>query len=156
MIDFDNKLITIDGSTSGLKRVRGKNDDRPHYIPITEDIEKLLLNAKKWKLNEEYVFAPITHSRYPHLDPQSPNNFLRSLGIKNKEGRPVVAHGWRGTFCTEGINIIKAELDVIKKQMGHLPEGKVNKAYDKSERLEERRDFLTKWGNELKKLGLTL
>ena len=90
------------------------------------------------------------------LDPQSPNNFMRSLGIKNKEGRPVVAHGWRGTFCTEGINIIKAELDVIKKQMGHLPEGKVNKAYDKSERLEERRDFLTKWGNELKKLGLTL
>ena len=155
-VDFDKKVISIPGSTSGLKRNRFKNDDRPHLIPLTEDIEQLLQSAEKWKLNEEYVFAPITHSRYPHLDPQSPNNFIRALGIKNKEGRTVVAHGWRGTFCTEGINVIKAELDVIKKQMGHLPKGKVNNAYDKSERLEERRDFLTKWGNELTKLGLKL
>ena len=155
-IDFDKKIIIIPGSTPGLKRVRGKNEDRPHYVPITEDIEKLLLNAKKWKLSDEYVFAPITHSRYPHLDPEAPNNFLRGLGIKNKDGRAVVAHGWRGTFCTEGINIIKGDLDVIKKQMGHLPQGKVNKAYDKSERLEERKDFLIKWSSALKKLGLKL
>ena len=65
-------------------------------------------------------------------------------------------HGWRGTFNTEGINVLKGELDVIKKQMGHLPEGKVNQAYDQSQRLDDRRNFLTKWGEELKKMGLTL
>ena len=155
-IDFDKKLITIPGYTSGLKRVRGKNDNLPHYIPITEDIEKLLVHAKKWRLSKDYVFAPITHSRYPHLDPEAPNNFIRGLGIKNKDGRPVVMHGWRGTFNTEGINVLKGELDVIKKQMGHLPEGKVNQAYDQSQRLDDRRDFLTKWGEELKKMGLKL
>ena len=155
-VDLDKELITIDGSTSGLKRVRGKTDQYPHFIPITEDIKKLLLHAKKWRLSKEYVFAPITHSRYPHLDPESPNNFIRALGIKNKNGRPVVAHGWRGTFNTEGINVLNAELDVIKKQMGHLPEGKVNKAYDHSQRLPERKEFLTKWGNELTKMGLKL
>ena len=155
-VDFENEVITIDGSTSGLKRVRGKTDHIPHKIPITEDIKKLLIHAKKWRLSEEYVFAPITHSRYQHLDPESPNNFIRALGIKNKDGRPVVAHGWRGTFNTEGINVLNAELDVIKRQMGHLPEGKVNKAYDHSQRLPERKQFLTKWGNELTKMGLEL
>ena len=155
-IDFEDEVITIDGSTSGLKRVRGKTDHIPHKIPITEDIKKLLIHANKWRLSEEYVFAPITHSRYPHLDPESPNNFIRSLGIKNKDGSPVVAHGWRGTFNTEGINVLNAELDVIKRQMGHLPEGKVNKAYDHSQRLPERKEFLTNWGNELTKMGLKL
>ena len=155
-IDLEKKLITIPGSTSGLKRVKGKNDHKPHFIPITKHIEKLLLHTQKWRLSEEYVFAPITHSRYPHLDPEAPNNFIRALGIKNKDGRPVVVHGWRGTFNTEGINIIKAELDVIKKQMGHLPEGKVNQAYDHSQRLPERKQFLTQWGKELINIGLTL
>ena len=51
---------------------------------------------------------------------------------------------------------IKAELDVIKKQMGHLPEGKVNQAYDHSQRLPERKQFLTQWGKELINVGLTL
>ena len=136
--------------------MKGKNDHKPHFIPITKHIEKLLLHTQKWRLSEEYVFAPITHSRYPHLDPEAPNNFIRALGIKNKDGRPVVVHGWRGTFNTEGINIIKAELDVIKKQMGHLPEGKVNQAYDHSQRLPERKQFLTQWGKELINIGLTL
>ena len=40
--------------------------------------------------------------------------------------------------------------------MGHLPEGKVNKAYDHSQRLPERKLFLTQWGNELTKMGLKL
>ena len=38
--------------------------------------------------------------------------------------------------------------------MGHLPEGKVNKAYDQSERLDERREFLENWGKQLVEMGL--
>ena len=43
---------------------------------------------------------------------------------------------------------------VIRRQMGHLPEGKVSKAYDHSELLEERYNFLTNWSNLLVKKGL--
>ena len=38
--------------------------------------------------------------------------------------------------------------------MGHLPEGEVLQAYDASERLDERREFLYEWGKALVKEGL--
>ena len=75
---------------------------------------------------------------------------IRNLGYKGK----FRAHGWRRTALTAGIDILKTERDVIKRQMGHLPEGKVNKAYDQSERLDERREFLENWGKQLVEMGL--
>ena len=38
--------------------------------------------------------------------------------------------------------------------MGHLPDNKVDKAYDQSLRLKDRKDFLEKWCNLLVKQGL--
>ena len=155
-IDFDNELITINGSTSGLKRVKGKTDDIPHFIPITKEIKTLLLTAKKYSTSEEYVFSPITHSRYKHIDPEAPNNYIRKIGMRNKDGEMFVAHGWRRTFLTEGIDQFGFPREVIKKQMGHLPEGKVNRAYDSSQQLKERKQFLKVWGEALVEMGLKL
>ena len=155
-IDFDNELITINGSTSGLKRVKGKTDDIPHFIPITKEIKTLLLTAKKYSTSEEYVFSPITHSRYKHIDPEAPNNYIRKIGMRNKDGEMFVAHGWRRTFLTEGIDQFGFSREVIKKQMGHLPEGKVNRAYDSSQQLKERKQFLKVWGEALVEMGLKL
>ena len=55
---------------------------------------------------------------------------------------------------TAGIDVLRFERDVIRKQMGHLPEGKVNQAYDGSLRLDERRDFMHKWNRLLVETGL--
>ena len=99
-----------------------------------------------------YVFAPLRESRFPHLDPSAPNNFLRSIGYKDV----LRAHGWRSTALTTGIDVLGVERDVIKRQMGHLPEGKVNQAYDKALRLEERRKFLNDWCELLFANGLAV
>ena len=40
--------------------------------------------------------------------------------------------------------------------MGHLPKDKVDKAYDKSEMLDRRREFLESWGDLLVEKGLEL
>ena len=40
--------------------------------------------------------------------------------------------------------------------MGHLPDNKVDQAYDKSEMLERRREFLEKWGDLLVNNGLEI
>ena len=44
----------------------------------------------------------------------------------------------------------------IRRQMGHLPEGSVLKAYDGSELLDERYNFLVNWGDLLLKNGLEI
>ena len=148
--------ILMDGKTEGLKRKTGVSDHIPHLIPITEDIEKLIERAKFYSLSEEYVFSPITHSRYPHLDPDAVPNFIRSLGIINAEKEQFTMHGWRRTFLSSGQDEIKALETVIRKQMGHLPKGKVERTYNWAEFRPERKDFLTKWGNELTKMGMTV
>ena len=152
MIDWEKKLITIDGSTSGLKRRKGKNDDKPHHVPITPQMEKILLRAKRFNQGEKYVFPPLKKSRFDHLDPSAPNNFLRTLGYEGK----LVSHGWRSVALTNGIDLLKTPREVIKKQMGHLPDNKVDKAYDKSLMIEERREFLNKWCELLVANGLEI
>ena len=151
-IDWEKKLLTIDGSTSGLKRKKGRNDDKPHHVPITPQMEKLLNRLKKFNNGEKYIFLPLMESRFPHLDPSAPNNFIRNLGYKDK----LRAHGWRSVALTNGIDLLKTPKEVIKKQMGHLPDNKVDQAYDKSLMLEERKEFLNKWCDLLEKNGLEI
>lgn len=55
---------------------------------------------------------------------------------------------------TTGIDVLKFERDVIRRQLGHLPEGKVNQAYDGSLRLEERRMLMEKWCQLLIEAGM--
>ncbi len=155
----DGKVLVIPGTTKGLKRVKDKNDHTPHKVPITTHIEELLQQARHYNSygvsteeTEKYIFLPLRESRFPHLDPSSPNNFIRNLGYKGR----FRAHGWRTTTLTAGIDILGTDRDVIKRQMGHLPLGKVNKAYDRSERLNERREFLENWGGKLIEMGLRI
>ena len=150
MIDEKRKLLIIDGKTSGLKRKKDCNDHIPHYVPITPHMEKIFARAKRFNQGEKYIFTPIRESRFPHLDPSAPNNFLRTLGFEGK----LVSHGWRSVALTNGIDLLKTPKEVIKKQMGHLPDNKVDQAYDKSLMLEERRIFLNKWCDLLVANGL--
>ena len=151
-IDWEKKLLIIDGKTSGLKSKKDINDDIPHYVPITPHMEKILNRAKRFNHGEKYIFLPLKESRFPHLDPSAPNNFLRTLGYGGK----LVAHGWRSVALTNGIDQLKTPREVIKRQMGHLPDNKVDKAYDKSQMLVERREFLNKWCDLLEKNGLEI
>ena len=96
------------------------------------------------------MFQPIREGRYLHLDPESPNNYLIRLGYKGKQR----AHGWRRTARSNFVDQLGCDEDVIKRQMGHLPDNKVDKAYDQSLRLKDRKDFLEKWCNLLVKQGL--
>ena len=115
-------------------------------------MEKVILRAKRFNQGEKYIFPPIKKSRFPHLDPSAPNNFLRTLGY---EGR-LVTHGWRSVALTNGIDLLKPPREVIKRQMGHLPDNKVDQAYDKSEMLDRRREFLENWGDLLVEKGLEI
>ncbi|WP_353292492.1 hypothetical protein [Synechococcus sp. M16CYN] len=89
----------------------------------------------------QYLFQSLRQNRYLHLDPETLNNFLKNIVC----GGVLRAHGWRTTVLTTGIDVLHTDSDVIRKRMGHLPEGRVAQAYDRSERLDERREFLNQW-----------
>ena len=149
MIDEVNNVIVISGKTSGLKRT-AVNEHIPHKIPITSLMWQIIEKCKKLNHGEEYLFLSNGLGKKVHADPEAPNRYFKNLGYKNKQ----TAHGWRRTFLTYGIDILKQNETVIRRQMGHLPEGTVLKAYDGSELLDERYNFLNDWGNLLTKNGL--
>jgi len=149
-INEDEKLLIITGTTSGLKRRKGVNDHIPHHVPITKEMDLILERAREFNTGQKYIFLPLRDSRYEFMDPESPNNYLKNLGYEGKQS----AHGWRHVARTAGVDICKSEGDVVKRQMGHLPDNKVDKAYDKSLRLDDRRKHMEKWCNLLIENGL--
>ena len=151
MIDEVNNLIVISGSTSGIKRTE-ENEHIPHKIPITSLMWQIIEKCKKLSSGERYLFLSNGLGKKVHADPEAPNRYFKNLGFKGKQ----TAHGWRRAFLTNGIDVLKEREVVIRRQMGHLPEGRVLKAYDGSELLDERYNFLVNWGDLLVKNGLEI
>ena len=128
------------------------NEHIDHHIPITKQMEILLDRLKQYSYGSKYVFQPMRQSRYNHLTPEAPNDYLIRLGYKDRQR----AHGWRRTARTHAVDKLGIEKDVIKRQMGHLPDNKVDKAYDQSLRLKDRKELMDRWCDLLVQNGLEL
>lgn len=100
--------------------------------------------------NSKDVFQPMRDSRFNHLGPSALNHYHWNIEYKDI----LRSHGWRSTALTTGIDVLDADREVIKKQIGHLPEGKVNRAYDKSLQLDKKRKFLEDWCTLIEENGL--
>ena len=142
--------IEIPGTTPGLKRRKGKSDHIPHHVPITSQIKELLDQMAELSGNSEHIFPAYRDNKYPHIDPEAPNNFLKKIGYEGL----LVAHGWRRVFNTTCREELKQTQEIIKLQLGHLPDNKVDKAYDGSLMLSERKELLAQWCSLLVKTGL--
>ena len=144
------ECFEIPGKTYGLKRRKDVNDHIPHYVPLTKEMRGILEICSQLSDGNKFVFQPIRQSRYDHLDPESPNNYLKNLGYSDKQR----AHGWRRTARTYAIDLLGCDSDVIKRQMGHLPDNKVDRAYDRSLRLKDRKKLMDDWCKLLTENGL--
>ena len=58
--------------------------------------------------------------------------------------------------ATAGQDVLKTPYEIIQRQLAHAVGNKIRQAYDKSQMLEERRDFMNKWCGELLHLGLKI
>jgi len=151
-------FVVIDGKkvpVSGVKRNTydiKKGIAKPLFVPITDQMEELLDDIRHKTKHTDYVFLSPRGKKYPHVCPDAPNKHLRELGYEGK----LTAHGWRSVFYTAGQEILNINLGIIKRQMGHVIGDKVQQAYDKSEHLVARKDFLQKWCDALVDQGLVI
>lgn len=150
-VKSDEKLIVIPGSTPGLKRTF-KTQHLPHHVPLTPEMETILDSVQNLGFSEKYIFGAYRQGKYPHLQPEAPNNFLKNLGYKDV----LTAHGWRSVPLTVGQETLKVNHEIIQRQMGHLIGDKVRQAYDCSVMLDERRSFLEQWSKLLVQEGLKI
>jgi integrase len=135
-IDFTRKLWIIPKDKMG----------REHWIPLTDPLIKLLVLAIDTS-DGLYLF-PGSKPQYP-LSENTLNKALRAIGI-HKDTH--VFHGFRSSFSTLAREHCRLDGDLIELQLGHIEGNKVKAAYDRSMRLEERRELMEVWSRYLTSL----
>ena len=83
-------------------------------------------------------------------------SFIIKANNINKKDEKVKSHGWRSTLQSEGQNQFGQPLIMLKKQVGHIPDNKVDRAYDRSDYMPMRSEFMPKYEEALLDLGLRL
>ena len=151
----DVPCFKIDGNTVGLKRKKGINDHIEHYVPITQELRRLLKKIKLYSHGSPYLFTPIkfvnVDGKYPHMRPDAVNGYLNRLGYKGKQD----AHGYRTLMETFGQeDPLDYDSEIIQRTMGHLLGDKTRKAYDRSLKLKKRTEFSRDYHKFLKQNGL--
>ena len=134
-IDFEKRLWLIPAS-----RMKMKTD---HLIPLSDQAIDVLTQLKALTGHTRYVVrSPNTIDK-----PLSENAFLvliKRIGFKDY----TTAHGLRATASTV-LNERGFRPEVIEKQLAHEERNQVRKAYNRADYLEERREMLEWWADNI-------
>jgi integrase len=114
---------------------------REHWIPLTDSMAEILKQALALS-DGELVFNGARPNR--PLSENTLNMALRSIGF---DKQTHVFHGFRSSFSTLAREILRLDNELIELQLGHVQLNKVRAAYDRSQRLEERREMMQKWSD---------
>ena len=151
-IDLDRKLWVIPGDASGLKRDL-ETTNREHVVPLTNGMLKLIEQLRRINGHQKYCLPKQTHSsKLPHMSPSSVNRTIHRMGYAGE----CTAHGLRALVTTAGLERMDFRYEVLDALLGHISKGKIRGAYDRSEWLEQRREFLEAWEAVLIEVGLRL
>jgi len=143
-LDYENDLWIIPP-----ERMKAGKE---HLVPLTDPIKQLLDRLEKINGDEEYVFKSFRSRSKPHIDESALNQLLKRLGYGGRQ----TAHGLRQLPTIAGVDILKIPYEVISRQLAHAQGNQIRQAYDRSQMLEERREFMNNWCDQLVTLGLEI
>ncbi|WP_407909213.1 tyrosine-type recombinase/integrase [Lysobacter claricitrinus] len=119
-----------------------------HIVPLPRQALADLELMRQFSGGSGYVFPAQARQKTPHLHRDSLSKALRDMGFKGKHA----THGFRATLRTIGRERLGIDMDVLEAQLAHAKKGDVNKAYDRTQHLEERRRVMQAWADFLDSL----
>lgn len=151
-IDWEKRLITIPAHIEGMKRKgTGAMADRPHYVPMSQQVFDLLKSIEPITGHGSLVFS--TSQDANRLLGVATLNKAISEMPNPKTGKPlgygvITGHGFRHIASTL-LNEMMFDSEVIERQLSHTVGNAVRATYDKSEKLPERAKMMQAWSNYL-------
>lgn len=115
--------------------------DSDHIVPLTPQVIELFEKMRDINGNREYIFASPQRPRQPI----SENAILSLIYRMGYKGR-ATGHGFRATASTT-LNEMGFNPDAIERQLAHAERNKVRAAYNRSEYLTDRTQFMTVWSD---------
>lgn len=116
----------------------------PHLVPLSTQAIAILEDLHAVTGRGRLLF-PGLRSRERPISENTLNGALRRLDFDKDE---MTAHGFRALASTR-LNELGFAPDVIERQLAHAERNKVRAAYNRAERLEERRKMMQSWGDYL-------
>ena len=123
---------------------------KAHQVPLTAPLKEVLNELRQLNGGNEYVFFSPRGREYQHVHKDSLNAHIKKMGYKGL----TTAHGFRHLALTAGQEVLKVDHEIIQRQMAHTFGDKIRGFYDKSQMMEERRDFMVAWSDALLEQGL--
>jgi integrase len=116
----------------------------PHLVPLARQANDLLRALRPITGHGRYLFPSLRSSARPISD-NTINAALRSLGY---DGQEMTGHGFRSMAST-ALNEQGWHPDLIELQLAHAERNKVRGAYNRAQRLRERRQMMQAWADYL-------
>lgn len=119
----------------------------PHVVPLSKQAVAVLREIQPLTGRGRYVFPSLRSAERPMSD-NTINAALRRLGYTSEE---QTGHGFRSMASTL-LNEKGWHPDLIELQLAHIERNKSRRAYNKAQRLPERRKMMDAWAEYLDEL----
>ncbi|HWZ63039.1 MAG TPA: integrase arm-type DNA-binding domain-containing protein [Steroidobacteraceae bacterium] len=116
----------------------------PHLVPLSRQALAILRELQPLARGGKYLF-PSLRTRDRPMSDNTINAALRRMGYTSEE---QTGHGFRSMASTL-LNEQGFPPDVIELQLAHTERNKVRAAYNKAQRLPERRKMMQAWADHL-------
>jgi len=116
-----------------------------HVVPLPRQAVAELEGMLKFTAGGEYVFPPLARQKSAHLHRDALSAALRRMGMQGVHA----THGFRAMFRTVARERLAIPADVLEAQLAHAKRGDVQKAYDRTQFLDERKDAMQRWADYL-------
>ena len=118
-----------------------------HIVPLSRQAVAILRELQSTAGRRTYLFTSLRSWQRPVSD-NTLNAALRRLGFSKDE---MTAHGFRATASTL-LNERGIAPDLIELQLAHAERNKVRAAYNRAQRLADRRQMMQQWADYLDEL----
>jgi integrase len=138
--DFDRSVWNIPAEKMKMRR--------PHRVPLSTQVTKLF--EETWELTGtgRYCFPSFRTGQRP-MSENTVNAALRTLGFGQEE---MTAHGFRAMAATLLNESGKFNPDAIERQLAHMENDGVRRAYTRGEYWNEPVTMMQWWSDELDRL----
>jgi hypothetical protein len=121
--------------------------DEYHLVPLSKQVVSIIRELQPFTGNGKYLFPSLRTKERPISD-VTLNAVLRRLGFSSEE---QTAHGFR-TIADTFLNELGFPPDIIELQLARKERNKVRAAYNRAQRLDERRKMMQLWADHLDSL----
>ena len=118
----------------------------PHLVPLSKQALAILKEQKEetGHINTPYVFP----GQISPQDPMSNNTILFAIGRMGYKGR-MTGHGFRALAMSTIKERLGYRHEVVDRQLAHAHKSKIDRAYDRSQFIDERIIMMQQWADYL-------